>query len=236
MKRLFRFILKVLLWCILVSVLWVFVHRFLPVPFTPLMIIRAFEEPEKINNDRIKHDWVPMEEISENVQLAVICSEDQLFLEHTGFDYQAIKKAMDYNKKNKKMRGGSTISQQTAKNVFLWPARTWLRKGLETYYTFLIEILWSKERILEVYLNSIEMGPNIYGIEAAAQYWFKKSAKLLTKEEAAAIAAILPNPRNYKATPATPYIKKRKKWILQQIKNYGKLDFNKLSNEKQPNN
>lgn len=234
MKRVLKFILNVLLWGFLVSLLWVFAHRFLPVPYTPLMVIRAFEQPEKPTNiNRIKHDWVSLEEISENAQLAVICSEDQLFLEHNGFDYQAIQKAMAYNKKNKKIRGASTISQQTAKNVFLWPARSWLRKGLETYYTFLIEMLWPKERILEVYLNSIEMGPNIYGIEAASQYWFQKSARLLTKEEAAAIAAILPNPRNYKATPATPYIKKRKRWILQQIKNYGKLDFNEPSNQKE---
>src|SRR5690606_18292583 len=127
-------------------------------------------------------------------QLAVICSEDQNFLKHRGFDIQAIEKAIEDNQKGKRIRGGSTISQQTAKNVFLWPQRSWLRKGMEAYVTILIELIWSKERIMEVYLNSIEMGNGVYGAEAAAQYWFKKPASKLSKSEAAAIAAILPRP------------------------------------------
>jgi len=146
-------------------------------------------------------------------------------LYHHGFDFEAIKKAMDNNQKNRKIKGGSTISQQTAKNVFLWPQRNWLRKGLEAYFTFLIELMWSKERIMEVYLNSIEMGNGIYGVEAASQYWFKKSASKLSQYEAAAIAAILPSPRRYRANPASSYIQSRKEWIVRQMYFYGQLNY-----------
>jgi monofunctional biosynthetic peptidoglycan transglycosylase len=151
----------------------------------------------------------------------VICAEDQSFLEHSGFDYKAIEKAYQGNKKGKRVKGGSTISQQTAKNVFLWLGRNWFRKGLEVYFTFLIENLWSKERILEVYLNSIEMGNGVFGAEAASHFWFNKKAKNLAQSEAASIAAILPNPRKFKANPRTSYIEKRKNWIVKQMRNYG---------------
>jgi monofunctional biosynthetic peptidoglycan transglycosylase len=231
MKRILRFILKTLLWTLVISIFWVFLYRWVPVPVTPLMLIRAFKQNEVSSNMYWEHEWVPITQISKNMQLAVICSEDQLFLEHNGFDLKAIKIAIEANRNGNKIRGASTISQQTAKNVFLWPDRNWLRKGLEAYFTFLIEALWPKERILEVYLNSIEMGKNIYGIEAASQYWFQKNAKTLTKEESAAIAAILPNPRVYKASPPTNYIKKRKSWILRQIQNFGPLEFNRESNK-----
>jgi len=186
------------------------------------MAIRYFEDNE---SKMWEHNWVPIENMSEHIQLAVICSEDQKFLDHNGFDIEAIEKAYEYNKKGKRTRGGSTISQQTAKNVFLWPERSWLRKGLETYFTFLIENIWSKERILEVYLNSIEMGPNIYGIDAAAQHWFNKTAANLSAYEAAAIASILPNPRTYRANPATNYIQKRKQWIVKQMQFYGEFNL-----------
>ncbi len=172
-----------------------------------------------------QHDWVSLDKISPGMQLAVICSEDQRFLEHRGFDYNAIKAAYERNRKGNTLRGGSTISQQTVKNVFLWPGRSYVRKGFEAYFTFLIELFWSKERILEVYLNSIEMGEGVYGVEAAAQHWFNKSAKDLTRHEAAAIAAILPNPREYKANPRTPYLETRKQWVLRQMYNFGALDF-----------
>lgn len=172
-----------------------------------------------------QHDWVSLDKISPGMQLAVICSEDQRFLEHSGFDYNAIKAAYERNRKGNTLRGGSTISQQTVKNVFLWPGRSYVRKGFEAYFTFLIELFWSKERILEVYLNSIEMGEGVYGVEAAAQHWFNKSAKDLTRHEAAAIAAILPNPRQYKANPRTPYLETRKQWVLRQMYNFGALDF-----------
>jgi monofunctional biosynthetic peptidoglycan transglycosylase len=190
------------------------------------MVIRNIEQTEP-GKKGWKHDWTPLEDISTNIQLAVICSEDQNFLKHHGFDIKAIEKAYENNKKGKKLKGASTISQQTAKNVFLWPNRSWLRKGLETYFTFLIELIWSKERIMEVYLNSIEMGPGIYGIEAASQYWFKKPASKLTKQEAAAIASILPNPLQYKANPATSYIEGRKTWIVKQMRYFGPLNYPK---------
>ncbi|WP_324720139.1 monofunctional biosynthetic peptidoglycan transglycosylase [Salinimicrobium sp. HB62] len=222
MKRFFGFLLKLILGLFLFSLFMVVVYKWLPVPFTPLMAIRYFEQPE----EEIRHDWVPMEEISNNLKVAVIASEDQNFPNHNGFDYEAIKKAMEENKKGKRVRGASTISQQTAKNVFLWPQRSWFRKGLEVYFTFLIELFWSKERILEVYLNSIEMGKGIYGAEAAARAWFGKSAENLTAYEAAAIAAILPNPRQYRAKPASSYIQGRQGWIVRQMRNLGpiKLD------------
>ncbi len=206
----------------LFSIFMVVIYKWVPVPFTPLMTIRYFEN----SGEEIQHDWVPMEEISNNLKLAVIASEDQNFPVHNGFDYEAIQKALENNKKGKRVRGASTISQQTAKNVFLWPQRSWFRKGLEVYFTFWIELLWSKERILEVYLNSIEMGKGIYGAEAAAKAWFGKSARNLTAYEAAAIAAILPNPRQYRAKPASSYILGRQAWIVRQMRNLGpiKLD------------
>lgn len=219
MKRFFRFLLKLLVGLFLFSILMVLIYKWVPVPFTPLMAIRYFENPE----ENIRHDWVPMEEIADNLKLAVIASEDQNFPNHNGFDYQAIQKAMEENKKGKRVRGASTISQQTAKNVFLWPQRSWFRKGMEVYFTFWIELLWSKERILEVYLNSIEMGKGIYGAEAAAQAWFGKSAERLTAYEAAAIAAILPNPREYRASPASSYIQRRQGWIVRQMRNLGPI-------------
>jgi monofunctional biosynthetic peptidoglycan transglycosylase len=168
-----------------------------------------------------RHVWMPIEKISPNLQLAIVCAEDQNFLIHNGFDYEAIKRAFSDNKIKKQTKGGSTISQQTAKNVFLWPRRSWIRKGFEAYFTFLIESLWGKERILEVYLNSIEMGDGVYGAEAASDYWFNKNAIDLTRQEAASIAAILPNPRKFKANPRTKYLEGRKAWIMKQMKNYG---------------
>lgn len=221
-KKTVRFFAKIAMWFIIVSIGLVLLFKWVPVPITPLMVIRYFE---KDSPKILKHDWEPIENISKNLQLAVICSEDQNFLKHNGFDIKAIEKAYENNKKGKRIKGGSTISQQTAKNVFLWPQRSWFRKGLETYFTFLIELFWSKERIMEVYLNTIEMGNGIYGAEAAAQHWFKKPASKLSKVEASAIAAILPNPRKYKANPVTNYIASRKNWIMRQINFYGALNY-----------
>jgi len=220
MKRIFRLLVKIVLGFIALSVILVLIYKFIPVPYTPLMVIRYFESETSIET---KHKWRPIEEISPNLQLAVICAEDQNFLSHNGFDMSAIQKAFENNNNGKKLKGGSSISQQTAKNVFLWQGRSWFRKGLEAYFTFLIENLWSKERILEVYLNSIEMGKGVYGAEAAGRYWFNKSAKNLSQNEAAAIAAILPHPRKYKATNSSKYIEKRKTWIVRQMRNYGTL-------------
>ncbi|WP_431132948.1 monofunctional biosynthetic peptidoglycan transglycosylase [Psychroserpens mesophilus] len=225
-KRFFKFLFKTLFWLIVFSVVVVFVFKWTPVPMTPLMVIRNIEQTDP-NKEGWKHDWMPLEDISTNLQLAVICSEDQNFLKHHGFDIKAIEKAYENNRKGKKLKGASTISQQTAKNVFLWPKRSWTRKALETYFTFLIELIWSKERIMEVYLNSIEMGPGIYGAEAASQYWFKKSASKLSKYEAAAIASILPSPLKYRARPASPYIESRKVWVVKQMNYFGPLNYPK---------
>lgn len=222
MKGIFKFLLKLLAAYFLITMFFVILYKWVPVPFTPLMAIRYFENPE----EPIHHKWVPINEISRHMQLAVIASEDQNFLNHSGFDIKAIEKAMDENKSGKRLRGASSISQQTAKNVFLWPQRSWVRKGLEVYFTFMIEIFWSKERILEVYLNSIEMGKGIYGAEAASQAWFNKSAAKLSAYEAAAIAAILPNPRQYRANPASNFINQRKNWIVRQMQNYGRFELN----------
>lgn len=180
----------------------------------------------------LKHTWVDLEDISPKLQLAVVCSEDQNYLKHYGFDFGAIEKAMKANEQGKKLRGASTISQQTAKNVFLWPGRSYIRKAFEVYFTLLIEVFWSKERIMEVYLNSIEMGNGIYGAEAAAQHWFKKPAKKLTRDESAAISSILPNPLKYVANPPGPYISRRKDWIKKQMSFWGnQLDYDKYNDD-----
>ena len=218
-KKLFVFIFKLITGLVLFSVLMVIIYGWVPIPYTPLMVIRYIENPD----EGIRHQWVPIEEISNNLKVAVIASEDQNFPNHRGFDVKAIEKAMDENQAGKRTRGASSISQQTAKNVFLWPNRSWVRKGFEVYFTFLIETFWRKERILEVYLNSIEMGKGIYGAEAASKAWFNKPAKILTPYEAAAIAAILPNPRVYKANPASNYIQGRKSWIVRQMQNMGPI-------------
>jgi len=231
-KRFFKFIFKSILWLFALSIVLVVVFKWVPVPITPLMVIRNFETSQNDKSSGWQHDWVSIDEISKNLQLAVICSEDQNFLNHHGFDMKAIEKALEHNKTGRKIRGASTISQQTAKNVFLWPQRSWLRKGLEAYFTFLIELAWSKERIMEVYLNSIEMGNGVYGAEAASQYWFKKSASRLSQQEAAAIAAILPNPRVYRANPASNYIQSRKEWIVRQMYFFGPLNYD--SKKKKP--
>ena len=168
---------------------------------------------------KLKRDYISYDEMGNNVKKAVIAAEDQQFFDHNGFDYKAIEKAMQHNQKGKKLRGGSTISQQTAKNVFLWQGRSWVRKGLEAVYTFIIELVWGKEVILERYLNSIEMGRGVFGVESASQYYFNKSAKNLTKSEAAWIATILPNPRKYDPHNPSAYLTKKHNWIMRQMNN-----------------
>lgn len=171
-----------------------------------------------VSGEGLQRDYVADDKLSPNMKLAVIASEDQIFPDHSGFDWKNIKKAMEYNeKKPNRIRGASTISQQVAKNVFLWQGRGWIRKGLEAYFTKMIEWIWGKERILEVYLNVIEMGPGIYGTEAAAQNYFDKPASKLSKKEAALIAAILPNPKKYKIKPPSSYVNKRSNWIVNQM-------------------
>lgn len=223
-QKIKRWIWKAMLWFFGLSIFFVLVLRFVPVFYTPLMTIRAVENLFDGKDMVCSHDWEPIENISPNLQKAVIASEDATFLDHHGFDFDAIQKAMKSNEKGRKLRGGSTISQQTAKNVFLWQGRSWVRKGLETWFTVLIEVCWSKERIMEVYLNSIEMGDGVYGAEAASRYWYRKSAQNLTKREAAGIAAILPNPRKFKATNSSAYIN-RKKGRIQAGMASVKLDY-----------
>ena len=191
LKKILRIIFKTAIWFFAISILSVIIFRFVPIPVTPLMLIRCVEQKWDGKEMKLKKDWVSLDKISSAMPLAVIAAEDQKFEEHFGFDLEAIRKAENYNKKHqgKRMKGASTISQQTAKNVFLWQGRNWIRKGFEVYFTFLIEIFWSKQRIMEVYLNVIEMGNGIYGVEAAAQEYFHKPASKLSVREASLIAA-----------------------------------------------
>jgi monofunctional biosynthetic peptidoglycan transglycosylase len=223
LKRLAAWLGRVLLVLWVTSLLLVLALKVLPVYFTPLIGIRTLNQVYAEKKVVLNKDWVPIEEISPYLCLAVIASEDQKFLNHNGFDWEALGSAMADYKTGKRLRGGSTISNQTAKNVFLWPGRNFVRKGLEAYFTVLIELFWSKERILEVYLNVIEMGDGLYGAEAAAQRYFKKPASELTRQEAALIAAILPNPIRWRADHPTAYIKKRQDWILRNMNNLGEL-------------
>jgi monofunctional biosynthetic peptidoglycan transglycosylase len=224
LKKLWRFIWKTAMWFFILSIGSVILFRWVPIPVTPLMLIRCVEQKIDGKPMKLKKDWVSFEEISPNLQLAVVCSEDQNFIKHNGFDWKAIEKAMDSNEKSKRMRGGSTISQQTAKNVFLWTGSGWtryLRKGFEVYFTFLIETFWSKERIMEVYLNVIEMGDGVYGAQAASTEFFHKDAKDLTRDEAALIAAVLPNPRKFSAKNPSGYVIRNQQRILRQMALWG---------------
>jgi monofunctional glycosyltransferase len=231
MKKFFRFIWKILKWGLIIffatSVFMVILYRFIPPPFTPLMVIRCTGQWLSGKEVRLQKDWVSIEEISPDLQLAVVASEDNRFLEHHGFDLRAIKEAKAYNerKQGKRMHGASTISQQTAKNVFLWPQRSWIRKGLEVYFTGLIELFWSKKRIMEVYLNVIEMGYGIYGAEKASQEYYKKPAAHLSRGEAAMLAAILPNPLKFSPFHPSSYIFDRQQWILWNMNNIEKLQY-----------
>ena len=199
------------------TILAVVTLRFMPVYFTPLMFIRVGQQITSGESIKLKHHWVSIDEMAKDMPLAVMSSEDQRFLMHHGFDFDAIQQAAKENREGKRKRGASTISQQTAKNVFLWPGRTWLRKGLETYFTFLIEALWSKQRIMEVYLNSIEMGNGIYGAEAVAQEHFGCKASQLTRKQCALIAATLPNPRKFNSAAPSTYMKKRQRRIVKEM-------------------
>ena len=202
------------------TIFWVLCLKFINPPITYLMIKRGFQWQSEGKGFKIEKDWLSYDEISNNLKRAALAGEDAHFMTHNGFDTNAIKQALEKNKSGKALRGGSTISQQVAKNVFLWPERSWLRKGLETYFTFLIEILWSKKRILEVYLNVIEMGQGVYGAEAASHYYYNKSAKSLTKKEAALIIAILPNPRQWDARRPSNYVNSRANSIVRYLGHY----------------
>ncbi|QQQ28341.1 monofunctional biosynthetic peptidoglycan transglycosylase [Chryseobacterium indoltheticum] len=208
-KKIKQFIFIVLI----LNVVFIVWGRFFNLPITITQIGGLFEY------GKLHRDYISYDEMGANVKKAVIASEDQKFFNHNGFDYTAIEKAMKNNEKGKKLRGGSTISQQTAKNVFLWQGRSWVRKGLEAVYTFIIEKVWSKDIILERYLNSIEMGQGVFGVEAAAQYYFGKPSKDLNTSEAAWIAAVLPNPKKYDPKNPSAYLRKKHNWIMRQMRN-----------------
>ncbi len=203
------------------SILSVIAYKYFPVYITPLMVIRCCEQIKNSEKLKLKHEWKDLDDISEDMAVAVWASEDQRFIYHNGIDREAIEKALEERRTKGRIRGASTISQQTAKNVFLWPESSWLRKCLEAYFTVLIETFWDKHRIMEVYLNSIEMGNGIYGAEAVAREHFGCSAKDLTRQQCALIAATLPNPRKYSSSTPSQYILKRQKWVLKQMRNLG---------------
>lgn len=221
MKKVWKLLRVLLLLFFGSSIGAVILFRFVPVPVTPLMIIRAVNpqgtDTQKERERHWQHQWVSYDEISSWMPRAVVASEDGRFYEHHGFDFKEIQNAIDEGKAGKRQRGASTISQQTAKNVFLWPGHSWVRKGLEAYFTVLIELFWSKERIMEVYLNSIEMGAGIYGVEAASQHYFGCTAKELSKPRAALIALCLPSP--LKRDPAHPssYMRRRQHTIMRYM-------------------
>lgn len=201
------------------TILSVVALRFIPVWFTPLMFIRCFEQVKDGRELRMSHHWVSLDEMSESMPVAVIASEDANFFSHHGFDFKAIEHAAKRNRQHpeKQTLGASTISQQTAKNVFLWPGRSWVRKGFEVYFTALIELMWPKERILEVYLNSIETGDGIYGVEAISRDNWGLRASQLSREQCALIAATLPNPRKFSSKHPSAYIQKRQKRIIREM-------------------
>jgi len=204
------------------SVALVALLRWVPVPVTSFMIqdrLGALVAREA--GYRYAHDWVPWQEISPHAAVAVIAAEDQKFTSHRGFDFQQIDRALTAAERGQRMRGASTISQQLAKNLFLWPGRSWIRKGLEAYFTVLLELLWPKQRILEVYLNSVEFGRGVWGVEAASQRFFGRPARQLTRQQAALLAAVLPNPRRFRVDNPTAYVKNRQAWILRQMSQLG---------------
>ena len=219
-----KIIKKILKWIVVAffasTILTVVALRFLPVYFTPLMFIRCYEQIADGKSLKMKHHWVSLDKISPNLPKAVMASEDAKYLEHHGFDFEAIEHAAERNRKHPEKRklGASTISQQTAKNVFLWPGRSWVRKGFEVYFTGLIELMWSKQRIMEVYLNSIEMGDGIYGAQAVAEEHFNTTAENLSKAQCALIAATLPNPRKFSSKNPSGYMLKRQARIMREMK------------------
>jgi monofunctional biosynthetic peptidoglycan transglycosylase len=213
-NRWWRWIKRIFLFLFLFQLFYIIILKWVDPPFTLTQL------GSLVSGDGLKRDYVDGDAVSYFMKLAVISSEDQIFPDHSGFDWKNIKKAMKYNeKKPGRIRGASTISQQVAKNVFLWQGRSWIRKGLEIYFTKMIEWIWGKKRILEVYVNVIEMGKGIYGAEAAAQAYFKKPAAKLTRKEAAMIAACLPNPKKYTVKPVSGYVATKSGWIQRQMRN-----------------
>lgn len=220
MKTILRYIFYALASVFAITVVVVLIFRWVPVPFSSVMaqrqIVAVFTD-----KDYVEYQWYSWDEISPNMGLAVIASEDQNFLNHYGFDVKAIQKAMDEARDGGRSRGASTISQQVAKNMFLWSGRSWIRKGFEVYFTLLIETLWSKKRILEVYVNIAEMGPNVFGVGAASLKYYGRNPSKITKRQAAMLAASLPNPRRYRIRNPSNYMVSRRNWIMRQMDQLG---------------
>jgi monofunctional biosynthetic peptidoglycan transglycosylase len=224
LQRVWRFIWKTFLILFIAQFVYIIVLKWINPPITLTQL------SSWISGDGLKRNYLSYDEMSYNIKLAVISSEDQIFPDHDGFDWKSIEKAMKYNKKKPgRIRGASTISQQVAKNVFLWQGRDWIRKGLEAYFTTMIELIWGKRRILEMYLNVIEMGKGIYGVQAASKTYFNEPAKNLTRQQAAMIAACLPNPKKYTVKPPAAYVIVKSGWILRQMNNLeGDPDVQKI--------
>lgn len=233
LKGIWKWAKRIFLFLFLFQFFYILLLKWINPPVTITQLISF------IKGDGLKRDYVGSNNVSYNARLAVIASEDQLFPDHSGFDWKSINKAMAYNKrKPNRVRGASTISQQTAKNVFLWQGRSWIRKGFEVYFTFMIELVWGKKRILDVYLNVIEMGKGVFGIEAASQLYFNKPAKNITRTEAAMIAGCLPNPKKYTVKPLSRFVSYKHQWVLRQMNNLEgdpdvqKIIFTKTENKK----
>lgn len=221
LRRIGFWILKIALILLLTSVMAVVTLRFVAPPVSALMIERRVSSWFSSDKYSPVYQWVSLDKIAPVMSTAVIAAEDQNFPEHYGFDLPAIQRALGHNGRSARTRGASTLTQQAAKNLFLWPGRSWVRKGAEAYFTVLMETFWDKRRILETYLNIVEFGDGIYGVEAASQHYFRKPAARLTSEEAAILAAVLPNPRRYRVNNPGPYVRERQQWILQQMEQLG---------------
>ncbi len=217
LKQVFKAILFLAIGFLVVTFLWVLTYRYINPPISTMMLHQSLQNDE----EGLQYTWVDIEEINIHLPISIIAGEDQLFLKHSGFDLVAIEDAFYHNKNGGKLRGASTISQQLAKNLFLWPGKTFLRKGLEAYFTGLMELLWTKKRIMEIYMNVVEWGPNVYGAEAAAQKYFRKKASDLNMNEAAVMAAVLPNPIIFSLSNPPAKSFRKKNWILVQVKNLG---------------
>ena len=221
LKRAYSLIINIFLVLFLGSLLWVVVLKWVPVWVTPLVVSRWMDTVGTAESSRVYKNWRSLDELSGEAALAVVASEDQQFPVHWGFDFDEIQDAIEENQTRKRPRGASTISQQVAKNVFLWNGRSYVRKGLEVYFTVLIELIWGKRRILEVYLNVAETGPMTFGAEAASRRFYGHSARSLTRDEAARIAAVLPNPRQFSVKNPSNYIQQRTRFIARQMRRLG---------------
>lgn len=217
-RKICRAMMWILIFFLASSIGAVVMYKYVPVPCTPLMFIRCYQQVRDGKDLKLKHQWMPLDSISADLPLAVWSCEDQNFLNHSGFDFNQIEVALKERQEKGRVRGASTISQQTAKNVFLWPSSTWVRKGFEVYFTVLIEAFWSKQRIMEVYLNSIEMGDGIYGAEAVALEHFGCRAQRLSRNQCALIAISLPNPIKFNSGNPTNYMYRRQAWALRQMR------------------